>query len=101
MSERQVRFTPTAQKHVKSEKQWWLENRVHTEICATEFEEALKVLTLVPGAGSPYPQAGIDGLCRLYLPKVACHLYYTFDAKEVIVRAFWGARRRHGPNLNP
>src|SRR5437868_5557259 len=25
-----------------------------------------------------------------YLPKVGCHLYYTFDENEVIVRALWG-----------
>jgi len=38
-------------------------------------------------------------LRRLYLPKLTCHLYYTFDEREVIVRAVWGARRRRDPNL--
>ena len=36
------------------------------------------------------------GLRRLYLPEIACHLYYTFDDSQVIVRAVWGARRRRG-----
>lgn len=99
MRERRVRFTATAQRHVRREKQWWLENRVHTEIISVEFEEALRILALLPGAGTPYPQAGVDGLRRLYLRKVACHLYYTFDDQKVIVRALWGARRRHGPTL--
>ena len=67
----------------------------------TEFEEALRILAWLPGAGTLYPQAGIAGVRRIYVRKVACHLYYTFDEEEVIVRAFWGARRRRGPRLNP
>lgn len=99
MRERRVRFTATAQRHVRHEKQWWLENRIHTEIFGAEFEEALRIVALLPGAGTPYPQAGVHGLRRLYLPRVASHLYYTFDEKEVIVRALWGARRGRGPRL--
>jgi hypothetical protein len=59
------------------------------------------VLALLPGAGTIYPQAGIAGLHRLYLPKVACHLYYTFGERDVIDRALWGARLRSGPRLKP
>ena len=65
---------------------------------ADEFDQAMKVLALLPGAGISYPQAGVDGLRRIYVPKVACHLYYTFAEAEVIV---WGPRRGHGPRLNP
>ncbi len=66
---------------------------------ATEIEEALRLLALLPGAGTAYPHAGISGVRRLYAP--TCHLYYTFDDGEVVVRAFWGARRRRGPLLMP
>lgn len=55
----------------------------------------------LPGAGTSYPQADVPGIRRVYLEKVACHIYYTFDDNEVIVRAFWGARRRRGPGINP
>ena len=99
MIPRRVKFTATARRHVQREKQWWLENRTHTEIFVGEFEQALKVLALLPGAGTSYPQAGVAGLRRIYVPKVACHLYYTFDDNQVIVRAFWGARRERGPRL--
>lgn len=78
-----------------------MENRIHQDVFAAEFEEAVRVMTLLPGAGNAYPQAGIPGLRRLYVPKIACHLYYTFDEHEVIVRALWGARRRRGPALRP
>jgi hypothetical protein len=33
------------------------------------------------------------------MQKLACHVYYTFDENEVIVRAVWSARREHGPML--
>lgn len=99
MNPRRVRFTATAQRHVRREKGWWIENRIHQDVFVTEFEEALRVLAILPGAGTAYPQAGIPGLRRLYLQKVACHLYYTFDEADVIVRALWGARRQRGPRL--
>lgn len=101
MSPRRVRFTATARRHVAGEKNWWMANRVHVEVFADELEEALRVLMWLPGAGTPYTQAGIPGVRRVYVAKVACHLYYTFDDNEVIVRAFWGARRRRGPQINP
>jgi hypothetical protein len=94
---RRVRFTATAQRHVRREKQWWLENRDHVEIFAIEMREALRIVKLLPGAGGAYPHARVQGLRRIYLPKVACHLYYTFDDDEVLVRALWGARRGRGP----
>lgn len=94
---RRVRFTATAQRHVRRERQWWLENRDHTEIFAVEMKEALRVLRFLPGAGAPYSHASVQGLRRIYLPKVACHLYYTFDDDDVLVRALWGARRSRGP----
>ena len=101
MNPRRVRFTATARRHVRREKEWWLENRIHAGVFVTEFEEALRILAWLPGAGTSYTQAAVAGLRRIYVPKVACHLYYTFDEREVIVRAFWGARRRRGPRLRP
>jgi len=101
LTERRIRFTQTAQRHIRHEKTWWLENRIHIEVFATEFEDALRILRLLPGAGTLYPSPGIPGLRRLYLRKVGCHLYFTFDEQDVIVRAVWGARRRRGPSIRP
>jgi plasmid stabilization system protein ParE len=101
LTPRLVRFTRTAHDHVRREKAWWLENRSHTDIFAAELEQALKILSVLPGAGTPYPQANVVDLRRVYLRKVACHVYYTFDEQEVVVRALWGAKRGKGPLLEP
>ena len=90
-----------SRRHVRREREWWLENRHRSEVFGVEVEQTLRVLALLPGAGTLYLKAGIPGLRRFYVPKVACHLYYTFDDDQVIVRAFWGARRERGPRLNP
>ena len=52
---------------------------IHTDVFVVEFEEQLRVLALLPGAGAPYPQAGVPGLRCIYAPNVACLFYYTFD----------------------
>lgn len=101
MTPRLVRFTSTAQEHVRREKAWWVENRIHTDIFADELERALEIVALLPGAGTPYPHAEVAGLRRMYLRKTACHIYYTFDEHEIIVRAVWGAKRRKGPTIGP
>jgi hypothetical protein len=99
LRERRVRFTATARAHVRRERAWWLQHRDHPEIFAAQLEQAVKILAVLPGAGNPYPGAGVPGLRRLYLEKLTHHLYYTFDDDQVIVRAFWRARRGRGPIL--
>ena len=99
MNPRRVRFTATAQRHVRREKAWWIENRIHQDVFVVEFEEALRVLAILPGAGTAYPQGGIAGLRRLYVQKVASHLYYTFDDRQLVIRALWHARRGSGPEF--
>ncbi|MDN5849666.1 MAG: hypothetical protein L0H63_08485 [Nitrococcus sp.] len=90
MKRRRVLFTTTAKRHVQREQKWWAADRDHTEIFAAELESAIRIVSILPGAGALYPDAGIPGLRRLYIPKVACHLYYTYLADKVIVRALWG-----------
>lgn len=73
MTERRVRFTATAQDHVTRERQWWL-NRDYRELFALELEDAVRMVVLLPGAGTLYPEPGIPGLRRLYLQKIGCHI---------------------------
>jgi hypothetical protein len=97
LTPRAVRFTETAKGHVERERTWWLENRDYLDLFATDLESAVRLLAVLPSVGTPYTHAGISGLRRLYLEKITCHLYYTFDDDAVIVRALWGARRERGP----
>lgn len=99
MKNRRIRFTATAQVHVRREQAWWLANRDHIDVFAEELEQALKIIAALPGAGTPYPQSPVPGVRRVYLRRVAAHLYYTFDDARVIIRALWGARRERGPRL--
>lgn len=99
MKERRVRFTATAGQHVEHERTWWLKNRQHQELFATELELANKILAILPGAGTLYLRTELTGVRRLYLRKIDCHVYYTFDHDDVIVRALWGARRKGGPRI--
>jgi hypothetical protein len=99
LKHRHVRFTTTAQGHVVREKAWWLENRDHVNVFAEELEQALQIIAFLPGAGSIYPRSPIPDVRRVYLRRVALHLYYTFSDDEVIVRALWGAHRERRPEL--
>jgi hypothetical protein len=72
---RRIRVTRTAQTQIEQERAGWLANQDHVEVFADEFEPALRVLSGLPGAGSPYTLAGIAGLRRIYLGRVGYHLY--------------------------
>ena len=99
MKRRRVLFTETARDQVRAAKIWWIENNFPVGILADEIEEAIAFLSLLPGAGSLYSDAHVPGLRRLYLRRISSHLYYTFTDNEVMIRAFWHARRGQGPHL--
>ena len=101
MKQRHVSFTFTAQRHVAQEKTWWLANRDYPEVFVEELEQALKVVAVLPGAGTLYARSPIPGVRRVYLRRVALQLYYTFNDDIVLVRALWGARRERGLQLGP
>jgi plasmid stabilization system protein ParE len=99
LTDRRVRFTRTAARHVRQEHTWWLANRDYKELFSSELQEAIKLLGVLPGAGTPYTQTPVTELRRIYIRAIGCHAYYTFNETEVIVRAFWPARRERGPRL--
>ncbi|HVG07480.1 MAG TPA: hypothetical protein VNM67_07225 [Thermoanaerobaculia bacterium] len=99
MTRRRVRFTATAQQHVRHFKGLWRENSVRPEILDHDLAEAVRMLSIVPGIGSIYRSSPIAGVRRLYLERLMSHLYYTYDEREVVIRAMWHARRGTGPDL--
>lgn len=64
-----------------------------------ELRAALNLLALLPGIGTPYELSPVPEVRRLFLGKVACHLYYTYDDQQVIIRSMWSATRGRGPSL--
>jgi plasmid stabilization system protein ParE len=99
LTDRRVRFTRAAARHVKHEHTWWLANRDYKDLFTSELQEAVRILGVLPGAGTPYPRTPVPGLRRIYVRAIGCHLYYTFDETEVTIRALWPARRERGPRL--
>jgi hypothetical protein len=99
LKQRHVSITLTAQQHVEQERAWWLANRDHPEIFSDELEQAVKIVAMLPGAGGVYSRSPVPGVRRVYLRRIALHLYHTFDDKAVVIRALWGARRERGPQL--
>jgi hypothetical protein len=71
------------------------------EVFGEELQEAVAILRISPGAGTGYPRPTLPGVRRVYLRRLSSHLYYTFDDAEVIVRAFWHAKRKQSPILAP
>lgn len=99
MTRRKVRFTATAREHVRLLKEWWRENSARPEILDHDLSEAIKMLSVVSGIGQPYPAAPMSGVRRLYLERLMSHIYYTYDEREVVLRAVWHARRGSGPDF--
>jgi plasmid stabilization system protein ParE len=99
LTERRVRFTDTARRHLAREQKWLLETRGQSETLSEELESAVRILKVLPAIGTRRDRAGIVGLRRVYLEKIGCHLYYNFDEQTVIVRALWGARMRRNPRF--
>jgi plasmid stabilization system protein ParE len=97
---RHVALALTARRQIDLEHQWWLEHRDHRQLFEDELGDAVKLLGLLPGIGTPYKLSPVPGVRRLYLEKVACHLYYTFDDEQVVIRSLWGARRGRMPALD-
>ena len=97
MRRRKVVFTQLSRDQLRAAKTWWIDNDRPAGILANEIEQAVNFLELLPGAGTPYLQAGIAGLRRLYLRRLSSHLYYTSTRETVTIRAFWHAKRGQGP----
>lgn len=99
MTPRKVRFTATAREHVRVLRQWWQENTTRPEILHQDMSEAIQMLSVLPGIGSPYPESPLRGVRRLYLERLMSHIYYTYNDRELVIRAVWHARRGSAPDI--
>jgi hypothetical protein len=65
LNTRRVSFTLTARRHVEQQQAWWRENRDYPELFAEELDQALKIIAMLPGAGTLYAQSPIPGIRRV------------------------------------
>lgn len=100
MNRRRVRFTATARDHVRYFRRWWQENSVRPQILHEDLSAAIRLVAALPGVGTPYLDAPVAGVRRLYLERLTAHLYFTFDDELVVIRALWHSRRGSGPALS-
>jgi plasmid stabilization system protein ParE len=99
VTRRKVRFTATAQNHVRLLRRWWSENSAYPEVLQHDLDKAIETVSILPGVGARYPAAPVLGVRRLYLDRLMSHIYYTYDEREVVIRALWHARRGSGPDF--
>ena len=80
---------------------WWRANRDAGELFEQEYEDALRHLSGSPRSGDRYRIVRGKLIRRWLMTKTQCHVYYWYSEElDVIeIRAFWGARREHGPEL--
>jgi hypothetical protein len=64
LKHRIVHFTATAHEQVRRQKAWWLANRDHVEVLGDQLEQALKIIAVLPGAGTPYTQSPVRDVRR-------------------------------------
>jgi hypothetical protein len=65
LKNRLIRFTATAQEHVRRENAWWLANRDNTGVFAEELEQALKIVATLPGL-DPVRWTSSGRMCAAY-----------------------------------
>jgi len=82
---------------VAKQEAWWRPYRAG--LVTAELDAAVQLLARFPAAGTPYVYPRRPGVRRLYLAPIGGHLYYTLEGDDVVIRAWWGAKRGRGPRL--
>lgn len=95
-----VEVTPRAAIQIEAAAVWWARNRpAAPDAIRVDFQEAKVLLSRQPGVGARSSTARYPDLRRLYLSRVRYHVYYRVRAEEIVIVAFWHARRGSGPDL--
>ena len=98
MKGRRLRLMAIASRQISEAEDWWFKNRDHQAVFAKALAAAFNRLQATPSIGMRYLR-GHRPLRRIYIPKLSAHIYYSYDAKGVVIWAYWGARRGRMPTL--
>jgi len=95
-----VRIAARASTQVRKASEWWSTNRPSApNAIATDFGEAVYLLTEQPGIGAKCEGTRTVGVRRLFLSRVGYFIYYKTEDDFLYVLAFWHANREHQPFL--
>ena len=95
-----VRVAKRAQAHIERAALWWDQNRpLAPEALDEELAEAFSLLSAEPGIGAPALNVRAEGVRRVHLARVHCHLYFRVRGGQVEVLALWHTSRGTGPFL--
>ncbi len=64
-----------------------------------DFAEAVALLSEQPGIGAKCVGSRTPNVRRLFLSRAGYFIYYTADAADLQVLAFWHSSREHQPVL--
>jgi len=94
-----LRLMPLAQRQVAKERREWRLRRDYIDIFDDELAEVLRFILRSPQAGGRARRTGREYIYRLGMRKTQLHVYYRFDAVEVVVLRVWPMRKRRPPRL--
>jgi len=95
-----VKVSARAARQIHDAARWWAENRPAAPGAVRgDLGQALELLALQPGIGTPCVGARLKGVRRLFLGRIRYFVYYraTVDTFEVL--ALWHANRGEEPGL--
>jgi plasmid stabilization system protein ParE len=95
-----VKVSAGAAKQVHDAARWWAENRPAAPGAVRgDIGQALELLALQPGVGTPCVGADLQGVRRLFLGRIRYFVYYRATADTLQVLALWHASRGDEPSL--
>jgi plasmid stabilization system protein ParE len=96
----QVKISARAAAEIRRAAEWWHASRPAAPAAiGTDFADAVALLAEQPVIGAKYEGARVPGVRRLFLSRVSYFIYYTADARDLKVLAFWHSSREHQPRL--
>lgn len=80
--------------------QWWKANRDLKLLFEEELAAVVFRICSDPRLGQAYRTTPAGQQRRMLMPKTGHHLYYRFEAPDLVyILSVWGARRKRGPSL--
>jgi plasmid stabilization system protein ParE len=97
-----IQATALAAQQIREAEEWWRENRpAAPNAVRLELQRAFTLIAAQPRIGSRATDATVEGVRRIFLPKIKYHLYYHVISapNRVEVVALWHARRGAQPPI--